>query len=76
MYVDRRLALWSISAVMLGTVSVSHAQRNDAFQAMRVVKPPTVAPAPDFAFRALTGEEMRISSARGKAILLGFFSTT
>lgn len=69
------LALWIIGAAF-AFPSVARAQGEEPFAAMRVARPPTPTPSPEFAFRTLAGDEVRLSSFRGKAVLLGFFSTT
>lgn len=70
------LALLTIAAVVLTSPSPVMAQEQDPFAAMRVSRPPALTPSPEFAFRTLTGDEVRLSSLRGKVVLLGFFSTT
>lgn len=70
------LALLTMAAVALTTASPVASQEQDPFAAMRVARPPSLTPAPEFAFRTLAGDEVRLSSLRGKAVLLGFFSTT
>ncbi len=70
------LALWMIGAAVFVIPAPAGAQGQDPFAAMRVAKPPAPTPSPEFAFRTMAGDEVRVSSFRGKAVLLGFFSTT
>lgn len=55
--------------------AIAQAQTSDPLAAMAVVRPATPTPAPDFAFRGLDGQELRLHAFRGKPVLLKFFTT-
>jgi hypothetical protein len=47
----------------------------DPFVSMAVQRPAQLEPAPDLALPSLEGETVRLKDFRGKAVLLGFFTT-
>ena len=48
----------------------------DPFDAMAVHRPAEPFAAPELVFTSLDGHEVRLSSLRGKVVVLGFFTTT
>ena len=57
------------------TGAVTTGAEPDVFSAMSVLRPAAPTPPPDLAFRSLDGREVRLRDLRGKAVLLGFFTT-
>ena len=51
------------------------ANADDPLTALGVLRPARAAPAPDPAFRALDGREMRLTQLRGQPVVLTFFTT-
>jgi cytochrome oxidase Cu insertion factor (SCO1/SenC/PrrC family) len=60
--------------VVLGVAPARSAA--DPFLAMDVDRAGLPGPAPEVAFRSLEGREVRLGALRGRAVLLGFFTTT
>ena len=69
----------SVATVVAGLVFswllVGEAAAVDPLEAMGVLRPAALEPAPDVAFTTMDGREVRIRELRGKPILLGFFTT-
>jgi peroxiredoxin len=70
----KRYVIWAMVCVMITLAGCSKKQKNQP-----AVKPAIKAqeggPAPDFALRDLGGQEIRLSSLRGKVVLLNFWAT-
>ena len=62
-------------SVLLACLIAGTAAAVDPFEAMRVLRPSAVEPAPDVAFTTLDGREVWVRDVRGKPTLLGFFTT-
>ncbi len=62
------------TALLVGSLGAT-ARAIDPFDAMAVLRPAAAATAPDIAFARLDGREARVQDLRGKAVLLGFFTT-
>lgn len=67
-------------AVALGLLvgvltAIAQAQTSDPLAAMAAVRPASPTPAPNFAFRGLDGQELRLNALRGKPVVLTFFTT-
>ena len=67
----------TLALLMLGLASVASAiVTQDPFDAMVVHRPAEPVPVPDVTFRSLEGREVRVRDLRGRAVLLGFFTTS
>ncbi len=64
----------ALLAVFIGQAATYAA--TDPFDAMNVERTPVPVVAPDLAFRALDGREVRLRELRGQVVLLGFFTTS
>lgn len=73
------LATWTVGLVIvvfaLG-VSGPVPAAEDPFAAMAVQRPPKADPAPGLALPDLDGRTVHLKDLRGRAVLLGFFTTT
>lgn len=78
---SRRLALpiWAAGLVITAVTLCPGRQvmgGADPFVTLGVQRPATPGPAPDLGLPSLEGGIIRIKDFRGKAVLLGFFTTT
>jgi len=64
-----------VATLLLFSILTGSARAVDPFDAMGVLRPATSVTAPDVVFATLDGREARIQDLRGKAVLLGFFTT-
>ena len=70
----RIFILWLMVCVMVALAGCSKEQKG-APTGKSVVKVREGSPAPDFTLRDLDGQEIRLSSLRGKVVLLNFWAT-
>ena len=73
---ERRAVTVAIAAsLLLAGFLAGPARAVDQLEAMGGLRPATRVASPDVAFATLDGREARVGSLRGKAVLLGFFTT-
>ena len=74
--IARCAGLWLMPVtLMLGGVTAGDSAK-DPFDAMGVDRPAEPFSAPDVGFRSLEGREVRVRDLQGRAVLLGFFTTS
>ena len=71
----RAMKLAVVVTLLLAGFLAGPARAVDQLEAMGGLRPATRVAAPDVAFATLDGREARVGALRGKAVLLGFFTT-
>lgn len=72
----RALSVAAVAAALaLALLAPGAAVAVDPFEALGVLRPPKLEPAPDVPFTTLDGRGVTIRQFLGKPVLLGFFTT-